>query len=150
MRRLTFLLLFPFILSAQLKRFEFTQNKMGSPFNVIFYCDDTTKATELSCRCFALVDSLNNIFSDYSSSSETVRLTSISNLNNLHVSDELFQIMLRSKQAWKKSGKAFDITIGALTHLWRQAKRENRFPSETEIDATKNLTGFENIVINKK
>jgi thiamine biosynthesis lipoprotein len=122
---------------------------MGSPFNIIFYCNDSSRAIELSRQCFALIDSLNNIFSDYSISSEVGKLALDSSYSKIKVSDELFRMILQSKQAWKKSGKTFDVTIGSLTQLWRKAKRENRFPTETEISNAKKLTGFENIVIDE-
>jgi len=150
MWRLIFLLLFPFTLPAQLKRFQFSENKMGSPFNLIFYYADSAKAVDIAKECFALVDSLNHIFSDYSSTSEVGILASMTVVKDQKVSDELFAMIIRSKDAWNRSGKTFDITIGALTQLWRQAKKENRFPSETEIKTAKHLTGFENLIINEK
>jgi thiamine biosynthesis lipoprotein len=75
MLRLIFLLSFPFTLSAQLKRFEFSENKMGSAFNIIFYHADSAEAALLAKKCFLIVDSLNNIFSDYSSESEVGNLS---------------------------------------------------------------------------
>ena len=64
------------------------------------------------------------------------------NQTDIKVSDELFAMIIRSKDAWERSGKTFDITIGALTQLWRKAKKENRFPSETEIKAAKRSNWF--------
>lgn len=149
MLRLISLLLLPFSLSAQLKRFEFSQNKMGSSFNIIFYCSDSAQATELSSQCFALIDSLNNIFSDYSSSSEVGRLASIEIVNDQKVSDKLFQMILQSKQAWIKSGKTFDVTIGSLTQLWRKMNSEKRFPSRNEIRKARQLSGLDNLITNE-
>jgi thiamine biosynthesis lipoprotein len=150
MLRLIFLLLIPFTLSAQLKRFQFSENKMGSPFNLIFYYTDSTEAVVIAKQCFLIVDSLNNIFSDYSSESEVGKLALQKNLTDIKVSDELFAMIVRSKDVWKRSGKTFDITIGALTQLWRKTKKENSFPSEIEIKAAKDLTGFENLTINER
>jgi thiamine biosynthesis lipoprotein len=150
MWRFIFLLLFPLTLSGQLKRFQFSQNKMGSPFIVIFYCSDSAKATELSSQCFALVDSLNNIFSDYSPSSEVGKLASLQIIKEQNVSRELFQMILRSKQAWAESGETFDVTVGALTQLWRKANIEKRFPSHNEVMQAKQLTGLGNLFINEK
>ena len=150
MLRLIFLLLFPFTVSAQLKRFEFSENKMGSPFNIIFYHNDPAEAALLAKKCFLIVDSLNNIFSDYSAESEVGKLALQINLTDIKVSDELFTMIVRSKDAWERSGKTFDITIGALTQLWRKAKKENRFPSEAEVKAAKDLTGFKNLTINER
>ena len=145
MWRLIFLLLFPVTLSAQLKRFQFTENKMGSTFSIIFYCDDSTRASVLSKECFAIVDSMNNIFSDYALTSEVGRLASMPIVQDQKVSDELFEVIRLSKHAWQRSDKSFDVTIGALTQLWRKAKRENRFLTEEEIKKAKQITGFKNV-----
>ena len=150
MLRWIFILLFPFSLSAQLKRFEYSQYKMGSPFNLIFYYADSAEAKRIAEKCFSLVDSLNSVYSDYIPESEVGKLKQQSVLMNLKVSDELYTMLLRSKEAWKKSGNTFDITIGALSQLWRKAKKEKRFPSPLEINKAKKLTGFENLVINTK
>src|ERR1700741_2034442 len=147
MLRLIFLLLFPFTLSAQLKRFGFSETKLGLSFNLIFYHTDSAEAVLIAKECFSMVDSLNNVFSDYSSESEVGKLALQKNLTDIKVSDELFSMIVRSKDAWKRSGKTFDITIGAITQLWRKAKKENRFTSEAEIKAAKDLTGFKNLII---
>jgi len=149
MLRLIFLLLFPFTVSAQLKRFEFSNNKMGSSFNIIFYHTDSAEAVSLAKKCLLIVDSLNNIFSDYSSESEVGKLALQTNQTDIKISDELFSMIITSKDAWKRSGKTFDVTIGALTQLWRKAKKENRSPSEAEIKAAKDLTGFKNLTTNE-
>jgi len=147
MWRLFFLFLFPITASAQLKRYEFTENKMGSPFRIVFYHSDSIKAISLPKECFLIVDSLNEIFSDYSLNSEVGRLTQLKPFQEQKISDELFSMIMYSKKIWTASHKSFDITIGAVTHLWRKAKAENRFPSEQEIKAAKELTGFENIIL---
>jgi thiamine biosynthesis lipoprotein len=123
---------------------------MGSSFNIIFYYTDSAEAVSFAKKCLLIVDSFNNIFSDYSPGSEVGKLALQTNQTDIKVSDELFSMIIRSKDAWKRSGKTFDITIGALTQLWRKAKKENKFPSEAEIKAAKDLTGFKNIIINER
>ena len=123
---------------------------MGSPFNLIFYHTDSVEALSLAKKCFLIVDSLNNIFSDYSSESEVGKLALQTKQTDIKISDELFEMIVRSKDAWKRSGKTFDVTIGTLTQLWRKAKKENRIPSEAEIKAAKDITGFKNLIINER
>jgi len=101
MLRLIFLLLLPLSLPAQLKRFEFSENKMGSSFNIIFYHTDSAEAVLIAKQCFLIVDSLNNIFSDYSCESEVGKLALQTNQTDIKVSDELFSMIIRSKDAWK-------------------------------------------------
>ena len=149
MLRLFFLLLFPITVSAQLKRFEFSQIKMGSSFNLIFYHTDSMEANTVAKECYSLVDSFNNIFSDYSETSEVGRLALLHLVKAQNVSDELFNMILLSQQAWKRSKKTFDVTIGSLTQLWRKVKKENRFPTEEEVKTAKKMTGFNNLIINE-
>jgi FAD:protein FMN transferase len=147
MLRLIFVLLLPVCLSAQLTRFEFSQNKMGSPFHLIFYHTDSAEATFLAKECFSIVDSLNAVFSDYDPKSEIGTLALQPIYTRLPVSEELFAMILRASQAFESSNRSFDITIGALTQLWRKAKAEARFPTDTEIKRAKGTTGFKNLVI---
>lgn len=149
MLRLIFLLLLPLSVSAQLKRFQFSENKMGSPFSLIFYHTDSAQAASIAKECFALVDSLNNIFSDYSLESEVGKLALQTTQSDIKVSDELFALIYWSKEAWERSGETFDITIGALTQVWRKAKAEKRFPSEAEIKTARQLTGFKNLTLDQ-
>ncbi len=124
------------------------QPKMGSPFNLIFYSDDSVKAATLADRSFHLVDSLNLIFSDYIPASELNRLSASAGKDSfVWVSPLLYDMIVTSKQAWEKSEGAFDITIGPLSRLWRQARKENRFPSEKEIRTAREATGFDKILI---
>lgn len=149
MLRLIFLFFLPFTISAQLKRYEFSENKMGSPFNIIFYHSDSVKAISLPKQCYAIVDSLNDIFSDYTLSSEIGKLTLLKPFQEQKISDELFSMIMYAKKAHSASQKTFDITIGALTHLWRNAKKENRFPADEEIRAAKQLMGFKNLILDR-
>src|SRR6185503_16057991 len=108
------------------------------------------RASDLARECFSFVDSLNNVYSDYTITSETGKLTLQSINTPVKVSDELFAMIVRSKQAWIASEKTFDITIGALTHLWRKAKAEKRFPSAMEIKLARQSSGFQNLNIQRK
>lgn len=147
MLRWIIILIFPLSISAQLKRFQFAENKMGSPFRIIFYHEDSASAVLAAKECFNLIDSLNMIFSDYMPHSEISRLSQSPTGNPQPVSDDLLKIILLSKEAWIKSGRTFDITIGNLSALWRKAKTEKRFPSKKEIRIAKSKTGFEKIDI---
>ena len=118
--------------NTELIRFRFTENKMGSPFHLIFYHSDSVEAAAIAKECFAIADSLNDVFSDYSTSSEIGRLT-LQPPGAYKISDELLSMINRSGQAWKNSHRTFDVTIGSLTQLWRKKRKENLFPADGEI-----------------
>lgn len=146
-RLLIFFLLASSSVAAQLQRFHFTQNKMGSPFSITFFHNDSAQAAMYANNCYRIVDSLNNIFSDYTTESEIGKLAGHATNQPVAVSDELLNVLLLSKQAWLSSGKTFDVSIGTLSTLWRKARKEKRFPDRQEVINAKMHTGFANIHI---
>lgn len=135
--------------SGQLKRFSFAEAKMGSPFNIVFYHSDSIQAANLAKQCFNLVDSLVFIFSDYIDSSELSKLNASAafNAKPIDVSPALLDILMVSKVAFKKSDGAFDITMGPVIRFWRKARKAKEFPSDETVQAKRNLTGFNQLLI---
>ena len=119
--------------SGQISRFQFTENKMGSPFQIIFYHTDSVEANHAARESFNLIDSFNLIFSDYDPKSEISQLAIHAGNHPQKISQALFDVMRLSLQAEEKSGKTFTIYAGALTRLWRNARNENKFPAKKEL-----------------
>jgi len=133
---------------AQERKFLFTENKMGSPFNLVLVTDDSLKAATLARACFDLVDTLNSLFSDYDSTSELSRLNSKAGKEPMIVSSRLWNLLISSGQAWLESSHAFDITIGPLSRLWRKARKAKRFPDSLQVAQKKALVGFQQLQLN--
>lgn len=124
------------------------QPKMGSPFHLVFYSDDSAKAAKLTTAAFAVVDSLNNIFSDYEEASELNRLSQTAGMDSfVAVSAPLYDIIKRSAEAWQQSDGTFDITTGPLNWLWRQSRKQGFFPADSLVQQAKEKTGFQKISI---
>ncbi|MEN9686739.1 MAG: hypothetical protein RLZZ28_2525 [Bacteroidota bacterium] len=130
---------------AQMRKFSFSQLKMGSPLNIILVTDDSTKAQNCAKSCFELVDSLNSIFSDYDTSAELSKLNTHAGSGAMAISGGLCDILLYAKDAFQKSGHSFDVTIGPLSQLWRRARKETLFPETADISAKLALIGFDKI-----
>ena len=131
------------------------RTKMGSPFTIIFYSNDSMQANCLAKQCFNLVDSFVFIFSDYIDSSELSKLSATAVIEDsaVSVSPALFDILLLSKNAFDKSEGAFDITIGPLSKFWRKVRKTKQFPTDETVQAIRKLIGFNKMIIdtvNKK
>ena len=137
-----------FVGNAQMSRFSFTESKMGAPFTIIFYSNDSIQAASIAKRCFALVDSFNFIFSDYIDSSELSKLSKSAGVNSLPVSlsPAMYDILIQSKKAFELSEGTFDITMGPLSKLWRKARRQHQFPADSTVKRIRNLIGFDKLV----
>lgn len=146
----TLFVLFTLTVSAQNKKYIFTENKMGSPFNLIFVSNDSSKAKLIAQDCFKLIDSLSQIFSDYDTTSEVNKINASAGLVAFKVSPAMMDLLLLSKLAYIKSDGAYDITIGPLSLLWRKARKMKAFPAKVAIESARHLIGFSQLQIDKE
>jgi thiamine biosynthesis lipoprotein len=116
--------------------------KMGSPFNIVFYSTSIQKADSAANESFKLIDSINIICSDYDTSSELYKLRNYELGKPIKVSTILFELLIAARQAHKNSYGSFDITIGPLSLLWRNARKSHIFPRPGAIDTASALVGF--------
>jgi len=144
------LLLLPFYVCSQ-QKFQFQQPKMGSPFTITIYGKDSVKVAEAAKAAFHRVDILNAVFSDYMDSSELNKLSRTSGSGKyMPVSAELFHLLKLAKEAARRSGGTFDITIGPVVSLWRKARRANHFPDTSLLKKALELVDFNYIHLNEK
>ena len=132
---------------GQKKKYHFSENKMGSPFNIILICDDSLKARQLAKASFLLVDSLVNILSDYDSTSELSRISANAGKGPQQVSSIMWNMLEKSKRCYEISNGSFDISIGALSHLWRKARKQKMFPDSTSITEARKKTGLDKMIL---
>ena len=137
-----------FSAASQMTRFSFTESKMGAPFTIVFYSKDSVQAVSIAKRCFVLVDSFNFIFSDYIDTSELSNLSKTAGVNSMPVklSPALYDILIQSKKAYELSEGAFDITMGPLSKLWRKARKQQLFPTDSTVRSIRNLIGFNKLI----
>lgn len=128
------------------QKFGFSQAKMGSPFSIVVYSKDSIGVSILAQKAYQLVDSLNLIYSDYLPQSELSLLTQ-HKTQPIKVSNAMIDILQRSQKAYQLSHGAFDITIGPLVKLWRQARKAKVFPADSLILQAQNRLGFGAIVL---
>jgi thiamine biosynthesis lipoprotein len=124
--------------------------KMGSAFNLIIVSADSNKANHLARKSYELVDSLNHIFSNYDSSSELSKINASAGLLPYKMSRAMLDLVQKSQYAYIQSKGAYDISIGPLSSLWRNARKAKLFPEASTVLATKKLVGFAQIKINKR
>lgn len=138
------------LLQAQTRKFSYSEMKMGSAFNLIIVSADSNKANHLARKSYELVDSLNHIFSNYDSSSELSKINASAGLLPYKMSRAMLDLVQKSQYAYIQSKGAYDISIGPLSSLWRNARKAKLFPEASTVIATKKLVGFAQIKINKR
>ncbi len=94
---------------------------MGTEFKIILYAPDKETAGKAATAAFARIASLDATMTDYNPTSELMRLCAKSGGDPVHVSDELFFVLSQAQETSRISDGAFDVTVGPVVRLWRQA-----------------------------
>ena len=135
--------------AEELQRFSQVEPQMGVEFEVVVYAADQAAAEKAIAAAFDRIAALNKIMSDYDTDSELSRLSAAAPTPQpVQISDELMEVLTFAQQVREDSGGAFDVTVGPLTKLWRQARRSKRFPKEEQVAAARAAVGGENLHLN--
>lgn len=143
---LVLLVMLPGLSRSQL-RYTFSHPQMGTVIRLVFYSKaDSAEARALAMHIFDKVDSLNAAFSDYLPESELSRLCDrAGDGEKVKVSKDLWDILALSAAFSKKTDGAFDITIGAVTRLWRKARTMKELPDSARLAAALKTVNFRRV-----
>ena len=136
---------------AQLTRFELSHPQMGTMFQLVIYGEEEQAVKAAAAAAFARIDELNATLSDYDRKSELSKLSDAAgNGQWVKVSDDLWTVLRISDEYSRKSGGAFDITVGPVVQLWRWARRNRQMPSAERLRAAVAAVGHEKIEYDTK
>lgn len=136
----------PFTPSPQaLSRFEFNQILMGTEFKIVLYAPDAESASQAAQAAFRRIAMLDAIMSDYRAGSELMRLCRQAGGPPMRVSDDLYRVLAQAQQLAERSHGAFDVTVGPVVRLWRQARARRQLPSPDRLALALKLVGYKNL-----
>ena len=91
---------------------------------------------------FAEIERLERVLSDYDPASELSRLSSAAPTPEpVAVGADLWRVLAAAEAVRRRSDGAFDIAVGPLTSLWRQARRSGRLPRLDKLATAKAAVG---------
>lgn len=122
---------------------------MGVPFRIVLYAPSRTNADAVASAAFRRIARLNDILSDYDTDSELNRLCRTAGQGvAVPVSPDLWNVLVRAQETARQSGGAFDITVRPVVSLWRNARREGKFPEARRLAEARALVGWTNLILN--
>lgn len=128
-----------------LQRYYYAELHMATMFELTFYAPDQTTADHAAEAAFRRIGELDDMMTDYDPRSELMRLCQQPPGTPVRVSQDLFQVLQQAQVISMKSGGAFDITVGPLVRLWRDARKTHTLPSPSAIAAAKKVVGYDKI-----
>ncbi|MBL8178321.1 MAG: FAD:protein FMN transferase [Bryobacterales bacterium] len=133
--------------AADLQRYEAVEQHMGTLVSIRVYAPNSVLAQRALEKAFNRIRDLDNSLSDYKPDSETSRLPAG---RPAPLSADLLNILTLAQQVSAETEGAFDVTIGALTRLWRDTRKVLRLPTDVERRLALARSGFRHMQLNTR
>jgi thiamine biosynthesis lipoprotein len=121
---------------------------MGTVFRIVLYATDSASASQVSELAFQRIAALDRSMTDYQSGSELMLLCRKAGGPPVEVSADLFRVLARAQEISRRSEGAFDVTVGPVVRLWRQARTRHRLPAPQGLASALKLVGYEKVRLN--
>jgi thiamine biosynthesis lipoprotein len=128
-------------------RIEAEEPHMGTLFRIVLYADDIRTAQVALRMAFDRVAELDAKLSDYNPQSELMRACRGSYAEPVAVSADLFHVLEEAQKLSVETDGAFDITLGPVIRLWRQARGIKALPNPEDLARARASTGYRKLVL---
>jgi thiamine biosynthesis lipoprotein len=128
-------------------RYEYFRILMGTKMRIVLYAESQEHAQESAAAAFLRIQQLDEIMSDYNPESELMKLCREAYPVARPVSADLFRVLEQSLRFSDLSRGAFDVTIGPLVDLWREARRHKRLPDKEKLERARGCVDYRKIVL---
>jgi thiamine biosynthesis lipoprotein len=131
-------------------RYEFESKHMGTTFRVVLYAPDRPAAEKAAKAVSDRAAELDKVMSDYHAKSELMRLCKRNDAEPgkpIPVSKDLFAVLEIAQEVSRNSDGAFDVTVGPLVRLWRDARRTQQLPDPKELAEAKEKVGYDKVTL---
>jgi len=120
---------------------------MGTLFSITLYAPNADAARAAFSAAFERIRKLDEILSDYKQNSELMQVCRSAHAAPVMVSPELFTVLEASERLSQATDGAFDVTLGPVIRLWRQARIEKHLPNPEQLAAAARRCGYRNLVL---
>ncbi len=136
------LLLVPLLPAADLQLFEAVEPHMGTLIRIKLWAAGEEQARTGFRAAFERVRELDDILSDYKPDSELNQISRTAVGHPTKISGDLLAVLAASQKLAEETGGAFDVTLGPVIRLWREARKNNRLPDAAALREAGNRCGF--------
>ncbi|MBR7889183.1 FAD:protein FMN transferase [Marinomonas sp. A79] len=129
---------------------SFSGPTMGTTYTVKFFTtENVTSSRDLKDDVDAVLVKVNALMSTYDSNSELSLFNAMPAGASTTVSEELTYVVDKALLISEMSGGEYDVTIGPLVNLWGfgPGKRDDKVPSQVEIDEAKERVGYKYLTL---
>ncbi|MCP4712707.1 MAG: FAD:protein FMN transferase [Planctomycetes bacterium] len=118
---------------------------MGTLVRIQLRCESDQIARQAIARAFDAMEQVDQRMSTYRDDSEMSKINRLAAREPVEVSPETFNLLRKAMEYSEMTDGAFDVTVAPLIRLWRQAEKEDRLPTQEELDQVLAKIGYEKI-----
>jgi FAD:protein FMN transferase len=133
------------------RKHHFQTQSMGTLVDITMWSRDGNGAQTAASAVFDEFRRLDQLMSNWVETSDVSRINAAAGIKAVPVSDEVLRIIVLSQKVARKTGGAFDITVGAYRGLWKfDQDLDGTLPEPAEVEARRRLTGYRDLVVDSK
>jgi FAD:protein FMN transferase len=118
---------------------------MGTTFTIFVYAANQDRASEYFEIAFDEIERVEEALSDYRPTSELSRINRLAADETVTTDPEVFKFLQTSMGFSRRSGGAFDITVGPLMRAWGFFRGKGHYPAPEELSNARKSTGWEHV-----
>ncbi len=122
---------------------SFGSEAMATTFELIIVHEEAEYAAQAAEAVFTEITRLEDELSRFRHTSDIWRLSQLNAGESLCVSLSVWDCLTLARSMWEETAGAFDITIGPLMHLWRDAEGNLREPEPERLARARQSIGTE-------
>jgi thiamine biosynthesis lipoprotein len=128
--------------AADRQLFEAVEPHMGTLVRIKLYADGARQAKAAFRAAFDRIAQLDDALSDYKPASELNRICRTAVARPVEAGADLYRVLEASQKLAGETDGAFDVTLGPVIRLWRQARNTNRLPDSAVLREAAGRCGY--------
>jgi FAD:protein FMN transferase len=136
--------------SAAAAREEGAVQTMGSTTAIIAYGNDAGRVQSAIKDALAEDVRLDAMLSNYKPQSEWSEVNRLAALQPVHISKELFELLVSCREYSRQSEGTFDISVGPLMKVWGFYNAEGHLADPLKVRAALESVGYGNVILDSE
>ena len=133
----------------QLSRYEKTVAAMGTFVTVSAWAGSEGRAEKAIEDALAEGARLEKLLSHFDPASDVSRINDAPAGTPVNVSPETIEVLELSRDISRRTAGAFDVTVGPLVTLWKEAGKSGVMPSREKIAAARSVVSYEGVLVDR-
>jgi thiamine biosynthesis lipoprotein len=120
---------------------------MGTTVEIFLYAEPPDRAASLFEVAFQEISRVEEALSTYRTTSEISRINSAAAFKRVVTDPEVFGLIARALEYSRRTGGAFDVTVGPLVKTWGFFRGDGHYPSVAALSEARAKVGWRNVAV---